>query len=105
MRCAQHAIARLRNKGVHPWIISEREADHRDILLALSNADCVFTVRASYDRYLAAPERQLSSRGVATAAPPLEAMTSWSVEPAAGPLDGRSLKSVPNGWSCSFERA
>ena len=55
VRCAQHAIERLRNKGVHPWIIIDREADNRDILLALSNADCVFTVRASYDRYLAAP--------------------------------------------------
>ena len=56
VRCAQHAIERLRNKGVHPWIIIDREADNRDILLALSNADCVFTVRASYDRYLATPK-------------------------------------------------
>jgi hypothetical protein len=56
VRCAQHAIERLRNKGVHPWVIIDREADNRDILLALSSADCVFTVRASYDRFLATPK-------------------------------------------------
>jgi len=55
VRAAQHAIERL-PKGVHPWILIDREADNRDILLALSSADCVFTVRASYDRFLATPK-------------------------------------------------
>jgi len=56
VRAAEHAIERLRNKDVHPWIIIDREADNRDILRALSSADCVFTVRASYDRFLATPK-------------------------------------------------
>jgi DDE family transposase len=55
VHAAQHAIERLRGVGVHPWILIDREADNRDILFALSSADCVFTVRAHYDRRLATP--------------------------------------------------
>jgi hypothetical protein len=53
VRAAEHAIARLGAEGVHSWVVIDREADNRDILLALSRANCVFTVRANYDRYLA----------------------------------------------------
>jgi len=55
VRAAEHSIERLHAKGVHAWIIIDREADNRDILQALSRAGCVFTVRANYDRALASP--------------------------------------------------
>lgn len=52
VRSADSAIVRLREKGVRTWVVIDREGDNRDILSALAKADCLFTVRANYDRYL-----------------------------------------------------
>lgn len=57
VRSAQRSIARLRAQGVDAWVVVDRIADNRDILLALSNAPCRFTVRATYDRHLSEHKR------------------------------------------------
>jgi hypothetical protein len=51
LRAARNAIARLAAGGTRAWIVVDREADNRDILLGLHEADCLFTVRGGkYDR-------------------------------------------------------
>jgi hypothetical protein len=52
VRSAERSIERLAIAGVRAWVVVDRVADNRDILLALSKADCVFTVRANYNRPL-----------------------------------------------------
>jgi hypothetical protein len=52
VRSAERSIERLARKGVRAWVVVDRVADNRDILLALSKANCVFTVRANYNRPL-----------------------------------------------------
>lgn len=52
IRSAKRSIERLAREGVHAWIVIDRVADNRDILLALSKEACLFTVRANYNRYL-----------------------------------------------------
>ena len=59
VRSAERAIARLREVGVRTWVVIDREGDNRDILMALAKADCIFTIRANYDRYLAPPGGKL----------------------------------------------
>ncbi|HEX4446598.1 MAG TPA: hypothetical protein VH044_07680, partial [Polyangiaceae bacterium] len=52
VRCAERSIERLAREGVRAWVVVDRVADNRDILQALSKANCVFTVRAHYNRPL-----------------------------------------------------
>jgi hypothetical protein len=52
VRCAERSIERLAREGVRAWVVVDRVADNRDILQALSKANCVFTVRANYNRPL-----------------------------------------------------
>ncbi len=54
VRSAERAIERLKQVGVRVWVVIDREGDNRDILSALKSLDCDFTIRANYDRYLAA---------------------------------------------------
>lgn len=42
---ALNAIERLEPEGVRAWVVIDREADDRNILLALHEAGCLFTVR------------------------------------------------------------
>lgn len=53
---AEHAIERLERVGVRAWIVIDREADNRDILLALHDLseerNCLFTVRFWWNRRL-----------------------------------------------------
>jgi hypothetical protein len=53
VRSAQRTIERLRGTGVRAWIIIDREGDNRGILTALAREDCIFTIRANYNRHLA----------------------------------------------------
>jgi hypothetical protein len=57
VRSAQRAIARLRAEGVDAWVVVDRIADNRDILNALMDAPCLFTVRATYNRHLSDHKR------------------------------------------------
>jgi hypothetical protein len=57
VRSAERAMQLLRSEGVQSWIVVDRVADNRDILLALSKAPCVFTVRATYNRHLSEHKR------------------------------------------------
>lgn len=57
VRSAERSIQLLRAEGVQSWIVVDRVADNRDILLALSKASCVFTVRSTYDRHLSEHKR------------------------------------------------
>ncbi len=50
LRASENAIKRLEAEGVHPWIVIDREADNRDILLGLHKTGCTFTVRGRWDR-------------------------------------------------------
>jgi hypothetical protein len=51
--CAKAAIRRLREDGIEPWVVIDREADDRNILLGLHRADCRFTIRGGrWDRQL-----------------------------------------------------
>jgi hypothetical protein len=52
LSAAENAIERLEREGVHPWIVIDREADNRDILLGLHKTGCTFTVRGRWDRTL-----------------------------------------------------
>src|SRR5208282_5435650 len=52
VRSAERSIARLAGEGVRAWVVVDRIADNRDILQALSKTECVFTVRANYNRPL-----------------------------------------------------
>ena len=57
VRSAKRSIQLLRDEGVQTWAVVDRVADNRDILLALSKARCLFTVRATYDRHLSDHKR------------------------------------------------
>ena len=57
VRSAERAIQLLRGEGAQAWIVVDRVADNRDILLALSKAPCIFTVRATYNRHLSEHKR------------------------------------------------
>jgi hypothetical protein len=52
LQAAENAISRLEREGVHSWIVIDREADNRDILLGLHRTGCTFTVRGRWDRAL-----------------------------------------------------
>lgn len=56
VQSTERAIGRLRAVGVRTWVVIDREGDNRDILSALATTDCIFTIRANYDRYLVAPD-------------------------------------------------
>jgi hypothetical protein len=47
---ARNSIRRLATVDVHPWIIVDREGDNRDILVALDEMPCLYTIRATWDR-------------------------------------------------------
>jgi hypothetical protein len=47
---AKNAVDRLAQAGTHAWVIIDREADNRDILLRLAETECMFTVRSHWDR-------------------------------------------------------
>jgi hypothetical protein len=67
VRSAERSIQRLRNEGVAAWIVVDRIADNRDILLALSKEQRLFTVRATYNRHLSEHKRlhdELASEAV-----------------------------------------
>ena len=51
VRATVNSVERLRREGVHAWVIIDREADNRDILLGLAKAKCLFTVRSHWDRH------------------------------------------------------
>jgi len=63
VRSAQRAIRLLGDEGVKSWVVVDRVADNRDILLALCQAPCVFTVRATYDRHLSEHKRLYAEIG------------------------------------------
>jgi Transposase DDE domain/Transposase DNA-binding len=50
---AEAATKLLNAQGVRPWILVDREGDNRDLLKRLSELDCHFTVRASFERCVA----------------------------------------------------
>jgi hypothetical protein len=50
---AKGAVSRLAAVGVRPWLVIDREADNREILSALSELPCHFTVRANWNRVVA----------------------------------------------------
>lgn len=47
---ARHASERLEAVGAKAWVVIDREADNQDILLALHDVGCLFTVRARWNR-------------------------------------------------------
>lgn len=47
---SKNAVDRLAQAGKHAWVIIDREADNRDILLGLAETKCLFTVRSHWDR-------------------------------------------------------
>lgn len=49
---AENAIETLARENVRAWIVIDREADNRDILLALHETGCSFTIRGRWDRRL-----------------------------------------------------
>lgn len=52
VEAAKHAKKRLAEFGVTPWVVIDREGDNRDILLRLHEEDCLFTIRARWNRQL-----------------------------------------------------
>jgi hypothetical protein len=52
VRAARNAIDRLAREDVRAWVVIDREADNRDILLGLHDLGCIFTVRGRWDRKL-----------------------------------------------------
>ena len=53
VRAARNAVDRLAEVGTRAWIVVDREADNRDILLGLHEAGCLFTVRGGkFDRHV-----------------------------------------------------
>jgi hypothetical protein len=53
VEAAENAIKRLTAEGATPWIVIDREGDNRDILQALVDLECPFTVRGGrWDRKL-----------------------------------------------------
>lgn len=49
---AKNAIERLEPEGIRAWVVIDREADDRNILLGLHDAGCLFTIRGRWDRRL-----------------------------------------------------
>lgn len=47
---AKNAVDRLAEAGKHAWVIIDREADNRDILLGLAECKCLYTVRSHWNR-------------------------------------------------------
>lgn len=47
---AKNASERLQAVGARAWVVIDREADNQDILLALHDIGCLFTVRARWNR-------------------------------------------------------
>ena len=70
VQAAENAIERLEREGVRPWIVIDREADNRDILLGLHRTGCSFTVRGGWDRALFA-EGNMSLHDMLDAQPSL----------------------------------
>lgn len=52
VEAARHAQERLERHGTKAWVVVDRAADNRDILLALHEMDCLFTIRGRWDRQL-----------------------------------------------------
>jgi hypothetical protein len=52
LRAAQSSIERLAKVGTVAWVVIDREADNRDLLLGLHKAGCCFTIRGKWDRKL-----------------------------------------------------
>lgn len=50
VEAAKNATERLARAGKHAWVVIDREADNRDILLGLSEIKCLYTVRSHWDR-------------------------------------------------------
>ena len=50
VEAARNAVERLKAAGKDAWVVIDREADNRDILLALAETRCLFTVRSHWDR-------------------------------------------------------
>ncbi len=52
LRAAKSSAKRLAKESTKAWFAIDRGGDSRDILLGLNALDCLFTVRASWDREL-----------------------------------------------------
>lgn len=50
VRAAEAAIKRFKSANVRPWVVIDREGDNRDILQALAELDCLFTIRGTKNR-------------------------------------------------------
>jgi hypothetical protein len=58
VRSAEATIERLRPAKVVPWFVIDREADSRNILEALTEMPCVFTIRGTKNRVLTSREEE-----------------------------------------------
>lgn len=52
VEAAKNAMSRLEPEGIRAWVVIDREADDRNILLGLYEAGCLFTIRGRWDRRL-----------------------------------------------------
>lgn len=62
VRAAARSIARLYEDGTTPWFVIDREGDNREILLALRNMPCRFTIRGTKNRSLSAKSDEANVR-------------------------------------------
>jgi len=58
VRAAENAVERLAGENIRAWVVIDREADNRDILLGLHKTGCIFTVRGRWDRKLLGEGKQ-----------------------------------------------
>lgn len=62
VEAASKAIERLRAEHIVPWFVIDREADSREILLALDAMACIFTIRGTKNRRLTTTEAERNVR-------------------------------------------
>jgi len=62
VRAAEDTIRRLRAVDVAPWFVIDREGDNREILSALFELPCVFTIRGKKNRRLTTREEEAHVR-------------------------------------------
>ncbi len=75
VRAAEDAIERLRAVHVVPWFVIDREGDNREILSALFELPCVFTIRGTKNRRLTNKEEEEHVRECVGAQPRLGTRT------------------------------
>ena len=71
VRAAEDTIRRLRAVHVVPWFVIDREGDNREILDALFDLPCVFTIRGTKNRRLTSKEEEAHVRQSVGAQPRL----------------------------------